>query len=69
MHGLEHIRAAVKLVEEKADPADLSAFVQFGLDVAGRVACAYRETKAPISEAEQRALTEVAAAFGRGRDA
>ena len=62
--GLEHLRAAVALLEQKASPDEVAAYKRFVLDVAGRVASAHREDGVNVSPAEQAALDELEAALG-----
>jgi hypothetical protein len=66
---LQHIRGAVSLLEEKATPEELGEYRHFLLEVANRVAEAHREgflgmSGERVSDAEQRALAEIAAAAG-----
>jgi hypothetical protein len=64
-HGLEHLRAAVGLLESKA-PDDLDAYRSFAVSLAGNVADAHRErgNDANASEAERAAIAEIAEALG-----
>jgi hypothetical protein len=62
--GLEHIRAAVELLERKAEPDDADAFARFLVAIAERVARAYPESGEPVSAAEREAVAEVRAAAG-----
>ena len=62
--GLEHLRAAVALVGQKASSDELAAYKRFVLDLAGRVANAHREDGVNVSPAEQTALDEIEAALG-----
>src|SRR5262245_38500567 len=61
-HGLERIRAAVELVQRRADPADVEAFSSFLRHVAQAAAQAYPATDQPVSEAEADAIADVSAA-------
>jgi hypothetical protein len=61
--GLEHLRAAVALLEQKAAPDEADAYRRFVLDLAGRVANAHREDGVNVSPAEQTALDEIEAAL------
>ena len=63
-HGLDHIRAAIGLLELKGEPGDADAFARFLVDVAERVARAYPETGESVSAAEEEAVAEVRAAAG-----
>ena len=62
--GLEHLREAVGLLEQKASPDEVAAYKRFVLDVARRVANAHREDGVNVSPAEQGALDELEAALG-----
>jgi alkylhydroperoxidase/carboxymuconolactone decarboxylase family protein YurZ len=66
---LQHIRDAVTLLSEKATPEELDDYRRFLASVASRVAEARREgflgmSGERVSEAEQRALAEIAEAAG-----
>jgi hypothetical protein len=61
--GLEHLRAAVALVEQKASPEEATAYKQFVLELAAKVASAHREDGKDVSDSEQTALDEVKAAI------
>lgn len=66
---LQHIRDAVSLLQEKATPEELDEYRGFLANVAGRVAEAHREgfmgmSGERVSEAEQRALADIADAAG-----
>jgi len=63
--GLQHLRAAVELLEQKATPEDVDAYSRFVHDLAARVASAHREEGANVSAAEQAALDEIEAALSR----
>jgi|ERR1035437_1169640 hypothetical protein len=65
--GLKSLRAAIALLEEKATPKEVAAYKSFVLTVAGNVASAHREGETAVSEAEQAAIDEIAAALGAGR--
>jgi hypothetical protein len=62
--GLEHLRDAVALLEQKATPDDVDAYRKFVTALAGSVAHAHREHGQEVSEAEQAALQDIAAALG-----
>jgi hypothetical protein len=64
--GLQHVRDAIALLEQKATPDDLAAYKQFVTSVADRVAHAHREHGQEVSDAEQAALDEIATALGSG---
>ena len=59
--GLEQLRAAVALLEQKASTDEVAAYKRFVLDLAGRVASAHREDGVDVSPAEQAALDEIEA--------
>ncbi len=52
-HGLDHIRAAVDLLAQKGEPADVDAYAyaRFLVEIADDVARAYPETDDPVSAA------------------
>lgn len=68
-HGLARIRAAIKLLEQKARPTDVDAFARFVLDIAEHVADAYPQRGRKVSDAENAALADVRAAVGLAPDA
>jgi hypothetical protein len=59
-HGLERIREAVALVEQKATVEELGAYRLFVVSLAKRVA----EAKGGIGDAEQAAIGEIEATLG-----
>jgi hypothetical protein len=59
-HGLEHIREAVALVEQKGRPEELDDYRRFVVSLAERVAGA----KSDVSEAESAAIAEIKQALG-----
>jgi hypothetical protein len=61
--GLKNLRAAVVLLEQKATTEETEAYKRFVLDLAGRVASAHREHGTSVSDTEQAALDEIAAAL------
>jgi hypothetical protein len=65
-HGLEHIRAAVKLVALKGTRADVDAYARLLVAIAERVAQAYPDTGKRVSPTERIAVAEVTAATGLG---
>ncbi len=62
--GLQQVRDAMALLEQKASPEDVDAYRQFVSSVADRVAHAHREHGQEVSQAEQAALQEIAVALG-----
>jgi hypothetical protein len=65
-HGLQHLRDAVALLEQKAAPEEVEDYRRFVLAVADRVANAHRESGVSVSDAERAAIDEIAAALGSG---
>jgi hypothetical protein len=68
-HGLQHLRDAVGLLEQKATPEEADQYRRFVIDLAKRVAQAHKEgflglSGERVSEAEQGAVDEIAAALG-----
>lgn len=63
-HGLQRIREAVALVEQKASAVELGAYRQFVTSLAERVARAKSEGDSSISEAESAAIAEISEALG-----
>ena len=61
--GLEHLRAAVALLEQKATADEVDAYKRFVHDLASRVAHAHREHGTSVSDAEQAALDQIEAAL------
>jgi len=61
--GLKNLRAAVVLLEQKATTEETEAYKRFVLDLVGRGAGAHREHGTSVSDTEQAALDEIAAAL------
>jgi hypothetical protein len=61
--GLQHLRAAAELLEQKATPDEADAYRRFVLELANRIANAHREHGTSVSDAEQGALEEITAAL------
>ena len=59
-HGLEHLRDAVALLEQKATAEEVEEYRRFVLNLANRVAEAHKG----VSDAEQGAIEEIAQALG-----
>jgi hypothetical protein len=59
-HGLQHIRDAVALVEQKASAAELGDYRLFVISLSERVA----EAKKGVGDAERAAIEEIKAALG-----
>jgi hypothetical protein len=67
--GLEHLRNAVELLEQKATPQELSDYRRFVLTLTEKVAHAHREHGAEVSPVEQAAIDEIANALGEPHQA
>jgi len=63
-HGLQHLRDAVALLEQKASADEVDDYKRFVLTLTDRVANAHREDGVNVSEAERGAIDEIAAALG-----
>jgi hypothetical protein len=62
--GLQHLKDAIAVLEQKATPEEVEGYRRFALTVAEKVAHAHREDGQEVSPAEQAALGDVAAALG-----
>ena len=63
-HGLQHLRDAVALLEQKASPEELDAYKRFVINLATGVAGAHREHGAAVSDKEQAAVDQIANTLG-----
>ncbi|MGI9019248.1 MAG: hypothetical protein ACR2G3_00875 [Solirubrobacterales bacterium] len=63
-HSLTHLRSTIALLESKATSEEVEGYRGFILAVAERVAAAKEEGDAPVSDAEQTAIGDVAVAIG-----
>lgn len=63
-NGLQRIREAVALVEQKATPEELADYRRFTLSLANRVAGAKEEGDQPVSDSEAAAIAEISEALG-----
>ncbi len=64
-HGLERIRAAIALLEQKATPEELEAYRRFVISLANRVAAAKTKgDESGASEPEAAAIAEITEALG-----
>jgi hypothetical protein len=68
-HGLQHLREAVELLEQKVTPEEVDEYRRFVLTLANRVADAHKEgflglSGERVSEAERAAVAEIAEALG-----
>jgi hypothetical protein len=62
--GLQHLRDAVSVLEQKATPPEVDDYRAFVLTVADKVANAHREHGVSVSDAERAAIDEIAEALG-----
>ena len=62
--GLQHLRDAVALLEQKATPAEVDDYRRFVLDLSERVANAHREGGQQVSDSERAAIDEISASLG-----
>jgi hypothetical protein len=67
--GLGHLRDAIRVLEAKATPTEVSEFSRFVVTVAERVAHAHRENGIEVSPAEQTAIQEITDALGQATSA
>lgn len=63
-HGLQQLRDAVALLEQKATPQEVDDFRRFVVTLAKNVANAHREGDVAVSNAERAAVEEITAALG-----
>jgi hypothetical protein len=63
-NGLQHLRAAVALLESKAAAEEVDDYRRFVLTLAKKVAAAHREDGQSVSPAEAEAIEQIAAALG-----
>ncbi len=66
-HGLQRIREAVALLEQKATAQELGDYRLFVISLANRVAGAKKEGDEAVSEAEAAAIAEITQALGGAR--
>jgi len=62
--GLEHLRAAVEVLERKATTEELDDYQRFVLSLADHVAAAHREDGESVSSAERVAIEEITTSLG-----
>jgi len=62
--GLQHLRNAVELLEQKATPEELADYRRFVLNLADKVANAHREDGDSVSADERAAIEAIAASLG-----
>ena len=63
-NGLQHLRDAIALLEQKATAEEVAAYKRFVLAIADKVANAHREGGTSVSDAERAAVEEITAALG-----
>ena len=61
--GMDRIRQAVELLQQKASPDEVDGYKRFVLTVADKVANAHREGGQSVSDAERAAIDEISAAM------
>jgi hypothetical protein len=61
---LQHLRAAVALLESRATPEEVDEYRRFVLALADKVAAAHREEGQDVSPAEAAAIDQIAGALG-----
>ncbi len=62
--GLQHLRDAVALLEQKATADELDGYRRFILTLADAIANAHREDGVAVSDAERAAIEEIRASLG-----
>jgi hypothetical protein len=62
--GLQRLRDAVALLDQKAAPDEVEGYRRFVLALAERVASAHREGGQDVSEPERAAIAEISSALG-----
>jgi len=62
--GLQHLRDAIAVLEQKATPAEVEDYRNFVLTLADKVANAHREGGQAVSDAERQAIDEISDALG-----
>jgi hypothetical protein len=67
-HGLQRIREAIALLEQKATVQEIGDYRLFVIALANRVAGAKKEGDEAISEAESAAIAEITQALGGAGD-
>ena len=63
-HGLDTVRQAIALLEDKAQPNEVEEYKRFILALVDRVATRHEEHGTAISPREQAAIDEIAGALG-----
>jgi hypothetical protein len=62
-NALQHLRDSIALLEHKATPVEVDEYRQFIVTLAHKVAAAHREHGQEVSESEQAAINDIAAAL------
>jgi len=62
-NGLQHIRAAVTLLDSKATAEETDGYRRFVLELANKVAAAHREAGRGVSAGEAEAIEQIATAL------
>jgi hypothetical protein len=62
--GLQHLRESVALLQGKATPEEVDEYRGFVVNLSQHVAAAHREHGHDVSESEQAAINDIAAALG-----
>jgi hypothetical protein len=63
-HGLQHLRDAVAVLQQKATPDELDDYRRFVVALAEKVAASHREGDTDVSDAERAAIGEISGALG-----
>ena len=63
-HGLQQLRDAVGLLEEKATPSEVDDYRRFVITLANSVATARHKDGHPISDAEGAAIEDISSGLG-----
>ena len=66
-NGLQHLRDAITLLEQKATAEEVAGYKHFVLAVADKVANTHREGGTSVSDAEQAAIEEISKALDDDR--
>lgn len=65
-HGLQHLKDALDLLQQKATPSEIDDYRKFVITLVQHVAAAHREHGQDVSPAEQGAIDDITAALGGG---
>jgi hypothetical protein len=65
-NGLQRLREATQLLEQKAAPEEADGYRRFVLSVGEKVAAAHREGGVEVSDAERAAIDEISSTLGAG---